>query len=388
MRTSIVRAVLIGTITLIGSVYADDPHPTYAVTNLASLGGTNGGANAINNRGWASGFSNLPGDLTTHAALWRDGRLTDLGTLGGPNSVVGWPVKNDRGIISGFAETAAIDPFGENWSCSAFFPSVTHHTCLGFVWEDGVMRALPTLGGNNGLATGSNNSGHVVGWAENTVHDATCVAPQVLQFRAVEWAPDGTPRELPPLAGDTTSAATAINDRGQVVGISGICDRSVGRFSARHAVLWEHGNVTNLGDLGGVAWNTSMSINDRGDITGFANTSVGTAGGFHAHAFLWTKKGGMRDLGTLPGHAISEGLGINSRGQVVGMSCTTGFAVCHAFLWDDGVMTDLNTPGVTTYNGTLVFAGDINDAGEITGGAFDAGSSTNVAFVAVPGHHH
>jgi probable HAF family extracellular repeat protein len=386
VRTSIVRAVLIATTTLIGSVYADDPHPTYFVTNLASLGGTNGGANAIDNRGWASGFSNLPGDLTTHATLWRDGTLTDLGTLGGPNSVVGWPVKNDRGIISGFAETSALDPFGEKWSCSAFFPTVTHHTCLGFVWENGVMHALPTLGGNNGLATGSNNSGHVVGWAENAVHDSTCVAPQVLQFRAVEWAPDDTPQELPPLPGDTTSAATAINDRGQVAGISGICDRSVGRFSARHAVLWDHGNVTNLGDLGGVAWNTSMSINDRGDVTGFANTPVGTAGGFHAHAFLWTKKDGMRDLGTLPGHAISEGLGINSRGQVVGMSCTAGFAVCHAFLWDDGVMTDLNAPGVTTYNGTLIFAGDINDAGEITGGAFDADSSTNVAFVAAPRH--
>jgi probable HAF family extracellular repeat protein len=387
MRT-IVRAVLIVTFTLIGSAYAGDPHATtYSVTNLASLGGTNSGANALDNRGWASGFSNLPGDLTTHAALWRDGTLTDLGTLGGPNSEVGWPVKNNRGIISGFAETAALDPFGENWSCSAFFPTVTHHTCLGFVWENGVMRALPTLGGNNGFATGTNNSGHVVGWAENTVHDPTCVAPQVLQFRAVDWASDGSPQELPPLPGDTTSAATAINDRGQVVGISGICDRSVGRFSARHAVLWDRGNVTNLGDLGGVAWNTSMSINDRGDITGFANTSTGTAGGFHAHAFLWTKKDGIRDLGTLPGHAISEGLGINSRGQVVGMSCTAGFAVCHAFLWDDGVMTDLNSPDVTNYNGTLVFANDINDEGEIAGGAFDNGSSTNVAFVAAPSHH-
>src|SRR5260221_2316438 len=212
VRTSIVRAVLTVTLTLIGSAYADDHHATtYSVTNLASLGGTNGGANAIDNRGWVSGFSNLPGDLATHATLWRDGTLTDLGTLGGPNSEVGWPVKNNRGIISGFAETTALDPFGENWSCSAFFPTVTHHTCLGFVWGNGVMRALATLGGNNGFATGSNNSGHVVGWAENTVHDSTCVAPQVLQFRAVDWAPYGSPPELPPLPGDTTSAATAIN---------------------------------------------------------------------------------------------------------------------------------------------------------------------------------
>jgi probable HAF family extracellular repeat protein len=209
------------------------------------------------------------------------------------------------------------------------------------------------------------------------VHDPTCVAPQVLQFRAVEWAADGTPHELPPLPGDSTSAATAINGAGQVAGISGICDRSVGRFSARHAVLWDHGDVIDLGNIGGAAWNTSMAINERGDITGFANTSTGTLGGFHAHAFLWTKKDGIRDLGTLPGDAISEGLGINNRGQVVGMSCSAGFAVCRAFLWDDGTMTAIADPN---YTGSLIFAGDINDAGEITGGAVDGGVS--VAFVA------
>ena len=63
----------------------------------------------------------------------------------------------------------------------------TGYQCLGFVWEDGVMRPLPTLGGTNGFATGANNKGQIVGWAENTVHDPTCVAPQVLQFRAVVW---------------------------------------------------------------------------------------------------------------------------------------------------------------------------------------------------------
>ena len=91
------------------------------------------------------------------------------------------------------------------------------------------MRALPTLGGNNGFATGANNRGQVVGWAENAVQDPTCVPPQVLQFRAVIWGPeDDQIQELLPLPGDTSSAATAINNRGQVVGISGICDQAVG----------------------------------------------------------------------------------------------------------------------------------------------------------------
>jgi hypothetical protein len=99
------------------------------------------------------------------------------------------------------------------------------------------------------------------------VHDPACVEPPELQFGAVLWGPrDDQIRELPPLpGGDTVSAATALNDRGQVVGISGICDQAVGRFSAIHSVLWEHGLPIEIGDLGGVAWNTPMAINHFGD---------------------------------------------------------------------------------------------------------------------------
>jgi probable HAF family extracellular repeat protein len=329
----------------------------------------------------------LAGDDTTHATLWRDGALIDLGTLGslgGLNSAVLWPVKDTTGIIAGVSETDEMDPLGEAWSCSFFFPSTTGHTCLGFVWQNGVMRPLPTLGGNNGFATGVNNRGQVVGWAENTIHDPTCNAPQVLQFRAVVW---DTRRdhlhELHPLPGDTVSAATAINDRGQVVGISGICANAVGGFSAAHAVLWENGTPTDLGNIGGAAWNTPMAINHRGEVVGFANLPDGDPGAFNAHAFLWTEGDGMRDLGTLPGDALSQALGINGRGQVVGLSCTAGFGNCRAFLWEDGVMTDLKalTQG---YAGHFIFANDINDAGVITGQALDPETGDAVAFLATP----
>lgn len=279
----------------------------YHVRNLGSLGGTTSAGNSINDRGWISGTSNLAGDQTTHATLWMGEATIDLGTLGGPNSAVLWPVKNEAGMIVGVTETAEIDPLGEAWSCSFFFPSATGHTCLGFVWQNGEMEPLATLGGNNGFATGANNQGQVVGWAENTVHDPTCNPPQVLQFRAVQWdTRHDEVTELPPLPGDTVSAATAVNDRGQVVGISGICDNAVGRFSAAHAVLWDDGLAVELGDLGGEAWNTPMAINGRGDVVGFANVSGG--GGFNAHAFLWTEADGMQDLGTLPGDTISQAL--------------------------------------------------------------------------------
>ena len=54
-----------------------------------------------------------------------------------------------------------------------FFPEATRtgKRCLGFRWEDGVMTRLPTLGGTHGFATGTNNLGQTVGWAENNVHD-------------------------------------------------------------------------------------------------------------------------------------------------------------------------------------------------------------------------
>ena len=115
------------------------------------------------------------------------------------------------------------------------------------------MRGLPNFpGGNNGFATGANNLGQVVGWAENGVHDPTCCCHQVLQFRPAVWTlgPTDQIHELPLIPGDTSGAATAINDNGQIVGISGICDQAVGRHTAKHAVLWENGGVTDIGNLG------------------------------------------------------------------------------------------------------------------------------------------
>ncbi len=106
------------------------------------------------------------------------------------------------------------------------------------------------------------------------------------------------------LPGDTSGAATAINDRGQIVGISGICDQAVGRFTASHAVLWEDGKVIDIGNLGGVAWNTPMAINQRGDIVGFSNFSEADGGNLRPRAFLWTERDGIEDLGTLPARDV------------------------------------------------------------------------------------
>lgn len=364
---------------------------SYRVHNLSSLGGSDASGNGINDQSLVAGYSTVEGDTARHATLWLYGFEFDLGTLGGPNSNVAWPVKNTQGLIAGIAQTDIPEPLGETWSCRAFFAPATStgYICLAVVWENGEIRALPTLGGFNGFATGANNKRRIVGWAENTVDDPTCVPPQRRQFRAVLWGPgENDKRELPPLRADSTSAATAINDKGQVVGISGACGTAVGGVSARHAVMWEKGRVKEIGDLGGVAWNTPMAINERGEVVGFSNISAEDGDAFNAQAFLWTKEKGIRGLGTLPGDSMSQALGINERGQIVGLSCTAGFESCRAFLWEKGVMYDLNDLVEPGYADHLYTANDINDAGEITGQAVDGETQANVAFWAVPTKPH
>src|SRR4029077_12828843 len=92
----------------------------YQVSTLPSLGGTSSGGNSINDQSWAAGYSRRP-DRNRHATLWRNGSLTDLLTLGGPNSSVTWNVKNTAGIIVGISQTVTPEPLGEHWSSAAFY---------------------------------------------------------------------------------------------------------------------------------------------------------------------------------------------------------------------------------------------------------------------------
>lgn len=386
LRALFVVAILAAP-SLTGAVPAGASEPdgsAYRLRELPSLGGLVSAGIGVNDRGWVSGASDLAGDVITHAALWRHGRVTDLKTLGGANSAVVFSSHSDQ-VVVGVAETKTVNPDGEDWSCTAFFIGpATHHDCVGFVWQGAHLRALPTLGGHNGFAAGSNRAGQIVGWAENRIADPSCTGTQVRQFRAVLWeARTHHPHELRPLPGDSTSAAVAINDLGQVVGISGACGTAVGGVSASHAVLWDgHGRPHNLGNIGGTQWNTPVAINDRGQVVGFANVPGGeTPARLYPHAFLWTAHGGMRDLGTLPGDKLSEGLGINDRGQVVGESCQAHLAGCRAVLWRNGTAINLNDV-ISTHAATLTTAGDINDAGVITGTASDRGAS--VPYLACP----
>lgn len=354
---------------------------SYYVLTLATLGGKQNYASAINNRGQVTGFSYLKGKKVEHAELWRSYRAVDLGTLGGPNSAVVWTNHNHstHGQFVGDSEVSRTDPYGEDFCGLNIY---TSHACLGFSWRSGKMTPLPnTLGGNNARASDVNDRGEIVGTAETDTKDPSCRHGQVFDYYGVIWQPNGKVVTLPPLSGDTRTVAQAINRSGQVVGSSGLCN--VGAYNVEaHAVLWQNGSTINLGSLGGKYFNVEYDINDHGQVVGHSDLS----GDRNTHAFLW-QNGTMTDLGTLPGDTDSYAYGINDKGQVVGASCSP---LCRGFLWQNGTMTDLNS--LIRLDGFHHFffipsASDINNSGQITGTAL-AGTGIQCcarAFVMLPG---
>ena len=352
----------------------------YYLVNLGVIGGKYSAARGINNQGWITGASTLKGSKSSHAALWRAGRLTDLGTLGGPNSYFSFSVKNTRGEVAGVSQVAQTDPYLEDFCLESPFNST--HLCQGFSWQNGVMTALPTLGGNNSFATGVNNPGQIVGGAETSTKDRSCRKPQRFDYYGVIWQPSGTTLALPPYTGDTISFATAVNDSGDVVGSSGRCGDLGDASTAQHALLWQSGSTIDLGNLGGTVNNVPRAINNRGQIVG--NSEV--AGNAMVHAFLW-QNGVMSDLGTLPGDVASEANGINDKGQIVGTSCPASGS-CRGFIWQNGSMTDLNLLVPPKSKLYVFYANDINDSGRIAGIATNTTKPvfTQRAVVLIPGN--
>jgi probable HAF family extracellular repeat protein len=269
------------------------------IQDLGTLpGGTFSEANDINNRGWVVGVSGqASGEGLGHAFLWRDGRMLDLGTLGGEESRANGI--NDRGWVVGDAATGG--------------PAV--HA---FLWRDGRMLDLGTLGGEFSVAVEVNNRGVVVGNSET----ASGTVRPFVWYR-------GVMRELN--VGGIRSFAAAVNARGQVTGAV-ILDPS--GFETE-AYRWDRGRTTFLGTLPSQLPNSDGSdINDRGLVVGGSLSLSGAS-----HAVLW-RDSRIVDLGTLGGD-FSGAAGVNNRGWVVGES-ETGEGL-HAFLWRRGQMTDLGT---------------------------------------------
>jgi probable HAF family extracellular repeat protein len=348
----------------------------YTVTDLGTLGGTYSYGYGINNSGVVSGGAATQaqtGGISQTAFLWDDGQMLDLGTLGGTacpdcNSSAGGPNKYGQSPIS--SETAESDPNGEDFCAFG-----THQQCLAAIWKFGVMRALPNLeGGNNGQAYWINNPGQVVGFAENGTADSTCSTAtpfQVLRFEAVVWGPDGTAHELQPLQGDTVGYAFGINDLGQAIGVTGLCENThvppiTPGSNAPHAVLWDKDGTPTLLLPRGGGFNVPAGINNRGEVGGAFLSIDGTV-----HPFLWTKARGMQDLGAFP-DAVVTGIPccgtLNNKGEAVGLTADSSFNL-RAWVWRDHTKTDLNLLVPRDSPLYLQVGGSINDAGQIAGQA-------------------
>lgn len=307
------------------------------------MGGTFSVARAINDAGQIAGWADTPNGLDVHPFLYGDGVMTDLGTLGGSSGFVN--AMNAAGQVVGLASIGHVDG---------------HDVYHAFLYGNGVMMDLGTLGGSTSEALDVNDAGEAVGYAylaDDGTHHAFLYS-------------DGVMHDLGTLGG-SYSTARAVNAAGQVVG-----DSAIAGDQAVHAFLYTDGAMIDLDTTGGEG-STAVDINDAGDVVG----SVATAEDFREHAFLY-RDGVLTELGAFAGGS-SEAAAVNEAAEVVGWSAIDAQGTLHPFLYSDGVMQDLGTLG-----GSSGIAVVIDDAGHVGGHSFLPGDTLTHPFVYRDGTMH
>ena len=272
-----------------------------SVINLGTLpGGHEGQATAINDRGQVAGFAdngvpdpvsmfgpvNGPGDpgwvTQSRSFIWQDGKMQDLGTLGGPDALM--TTLNARGQIAGDSYTNAT-PNPANGGVPTTHP---------FLWQDGHMRDLGTLGGTRSGTSWLNNRGEVVG-QDNLAGDQA--------FHPFLW--DGKHlRDLGTLGGDF-GAANHVNDAGDVTGWATPPDNITA-----HAFLWKRGVMTDLTGADTSQCTVAEAINNRDQVVGSTCDEQ--------DALLWTG-GKQYDLNALvapSGIHLTSAVFITDQGQI------------------------------------------------------------------------
>ena len=210
-----------------------------------------------------------------------------------------------------------------------------------FLWSAGVVERLRRLDpSGRSDACDVNDNGTVVGrsWVGGKPH-------------AVVWH-GGVVLDLGTFGG-TDSTANGVNDNGHIVGHFGLSGGGTGE----HAFLIGAEGFVDLGTLGG-SRSTANDINESGWIAGYSRTSSGPS-----HAVVWVD-GVAQDLGTLGAANLdSFAYAINDAGVVVGHSAIFSSNDRRAFMWSDGVMTELPNPAGSTF--TIAYG--INASGKIVG---------------------
>jgi probable HAF family extracellular repeat protein len=315
----------------------------YSIIDLGVLEGyDSSSATAINNAGQVVG--QLEGYATSngiryprsHAFLYSQGSMSDLGTLAGA-------ADDYPSACNSYA--SGINDSGQIVGCSHGVNTAKQ----GILFQGGVMTSLDF----SGMACGINDSGQIAGYRISSEEDGSTYAFLLS---------GGTVTELGSLTDFPYGIATDINSSGQIVGFCG--NRSVGM--PVRAFLYSNGAMTDLGTLSGDASSTAYGINDNGDIVGASTPDPARQ---ECSAFLLSS-GSMADLGMLYPQDIScAAYGININGQAVGSSGGMySFAwVYRAFLYSDGMMIDLNSLIDYSLGWTLESATGINDSGQIIG---------------------
>lgn len=289
-------------------------------------GGTESLGIAVNNRGQVVGFSDngIPDAFSivgfptqTRAFLSQNGVTRDLGTLGGPDALAAFI--NERGQIAGMSYTNSIFSTSTT-NCN--FPLTTDP----FLWENGKMIDLGTLGGTCGYANWLNQRRQVVG-TSNLAGDAT--------NHGFLWD-QGMLTDLGTLGG-SNSEANWISDSGFVVGRA-----DVPGSQSHHAFRWKNGVMADLGTITPWPCSTAYSVNSAGQVIG--ETGICGVGG--GPAFLSEAGEPMVDLNTLvvplSDIAVVDATDINDRGEIAGVGVLPS-GDGHAVLL---IPCDENHPGV------------------------------------------
>ena len=360
---------------------ANSPTPFhhYKLFDMGTLGGPNSfsawnGGNSINSSGTAiaeadTAFADpyapfcLQGCLVDHGLQWKNGVVTDMGTLGSASNTSFPSWINDRGASVGLSNNGLYDPL-------TGYPEFR-----ATLWKDGKVLNLGTLGGNYSFANAINDCGQVVGGALNAIPDVDVNGlnlspfPLATQMRAFLWQ-EGKMRDLGTLGPGKDAAAIFVNDQGQVSGVSftNTSANSPTGSPTEDPFFWENGKMVDIGTLGGTS-GAPWYMNGRGRVVGNSNL----AGDQASHAFLWDKKNGIKDLGTLPGQTLSVATWINDEGEIVG---ATDFSYGgSSILWKNGKMIDLGKlPGDCTSEALA-----INSSGQIIGNSSPDCQSDGVA---------
>jgi len=308
--------------------------------------------NSINSKGMMAGSGDIglidpqTGLPEIRADFRYKGRIINLGTFGGTNSLAG--SVNSSGQVTGFAENTDPDPW--NFAGLVGLPSPT--AWHAFRWLKNKLHDLGTLGGPDSGAGFINNNDQIVG--DSFTNDTPNPVTGIPTLDPFFWS-QGMMTDVGTLGG-TFGFGNALNNLGQVVGFSDLAGDLV-----YHAFFWENGVLTDIKTLGGP--NSSANwINEAGQVVGTSDLTRSTH-----HAFIWQKGGAITDLGTIGTDPCSNGFFINASGQVIGTTTDCQGTILHTFLWEMGSMVDISDQVLPGSGFTFVEPVVINDSGEIVG---------------------